>query len=92
MQKKKHADDTTLWTKDVGGAQVLIQQAVQPYCAASGAQVNLPKSWGMTLGSHEQLQGPHEFFFHLGSQGGRQHTPGGIACAQKWAAFHTRGG
>jgi hypothetical protein len=29
------------------------------------------------------------FFFHLGSQGGRQHTPGGIACAQKWAAFHT---
>ena len=56
----QHADDTTLWTKDVGGAQVLIQQAVQPYCAASGAQVNLPKSWGMTLGSHEQLQGPHE--------------------------------
>jgi hypothetical protein len=39
---------------------VLIQQAVQPFCAASGAQINLPKSWGMTLGSHEQLQGPHE--------------------------------
>jgi hypothetical protein len=56
----QHADDTTFWTKDVGGAQVLIQQAVQPYCAASGAQVNLPKSWGHALGSHEQLQGPHE--------------------------------
>jgi hypothetical protein len=22
----------------------------------------------------------------------RQHTPGGIACAQKWAAFHAHGG
>jgi hypothetical protein len=44
----------------------------------------------LTFNSVHPLQRP--FFFHLGSQGGRQHTPGGIACAQKWAAFHTRGG
>jgi hypothetical protein len=57
---QQHTDDTTLWAKDVGGAQVLIEQAVRPYCDASAAQVSLPKSWGMTLGSHEPLQGPHE--------------------------------
>jgi hypothetical protein len=56
----QHADDTTLHARTVEDARVMLQQAVQPFCDASGAEVNLQKSWGITLGSHPQLVGPHE--------------------------------
>ena len=45
----------------------VIQEAVQPFCRASGAKVSLPKSWGLTLGSHPSIVGTHGptgiFFF-----------------------------
>lgn len=55
----QHADDTTLHTATVHSAAVLIEQAVRPFCGASGAQVSLHKSWGLTLGSHPPIVGDH---------------------------------
>jgi hypothetical protein len=55
----QHADDTTLHARTVEDAGVLLAEAVQPFCAASGAELSLPKSWGLTLGSHPLLVGPH---------------------------------
>lgn len=54
----QHADDTTLHAAGVAGIQVLLDQAVQPFCRASGAQLNLGKSQGVSVGSHQQLVGP----------------------------------
>jgi exonuclease III len=55
----QHADDTTLHTATVQSAAVMIAEAVTPFCKASGGQVSLHKSWGLTLGSHPPLVGPH---------------------------------
>jgi exonuclease III len=55
----QHADDTTIHTQTVAGAKKVLDLAVTPFCQASGAQVSLPKSWGLTLGSHPALAGPH---------------------------------
>lgn len=57
---QQHADDTTLHARSVEGAGVLMQEAVQPFCAASTAEVSLPKCWGLALGAHPPLQGLHE--------------------------------
>lgn len=54
----QHADDTTLHARTIAGVRGLINQAVRPFCAASGAKLNASKSQGMTLGSHQQLLGP----------------------------------
>lgn len=54
----QHADDTTLHAAGVDGIQVLLTQAVQPFCRASGAQLNLGKTQGLSVGSHQQLVGP----------------------------------
>lgn len=56
----QHADDTTLHACTVEDARVMLEEAVQPFCAASGAEVSLPKSWGLTLGAHPVLVGPHD--------------------------------
>jgi Reverse transcriptase (RNA-dependent DNA polymerase) len=55
----QHADDTTLHARSVEDAGTMLEEAVQPFCAASGAELNLPKSWGLTLGAHPLLVGPH---------------------------------
>ena len=55
----QHADDTTIHTATVQSAAVMIEEAVRPFCRASGAQVSLHKSWGLTLGSHPPLIGDH---------------------------------
>ena len=36
----QHADDTTLHAASLQGVQTLLEQAVQPFCAASGALLN----------------------------------------------------
>ena len=55
----QHADDTTIHTCTIAGAQQVLQQAIKPFCQASGAQVSLPKSWGLSLGTHPPLVGLH---------------------------------
>ena len=55
----QHADDTTLHASSVDSISVLLREAVQPFCAASGGQVNLAKSWGLTVGTHPPLVGMH---------------------------------
>lgn len=55
----QHADDTTLHARTVEDAGVMLAEAVQPFCAASGAELSMPKSWGLTLGTHQLLVGPH---------------------------------
>ena len=55
----QHADDTTIHMSTADDLTTVIQEAVQPFCRASGAQVNLPKSWGLTLGSHPSIVGTH---------------------------------
>jgi hypothetical protein len=37
----------------------LLDEAVAPFCAASGGEVNLSKSWGLTVGNHPPLVGMH---------------------------------
>lgn len=54
-----HADDTTLHTVHVDAAAQVLSLAVEPYQEASGAKLNVPKSWGLTLGSHPPLVGHH---------------------------------
>ena len=51
----QHADDTVLHSASVQGAAAAIQQAVEPFCRASGAQLSKPKSKGLLLGSHTPL-------------------------------------
>src|SRR5512147_1431583 len=53
----QHADDTTLHGKNIGSVRTLLQRAVRPFCAASGAKLNPGKSKGMTLGTHPRLVG-----------------------------------
>ena len=55
----QHADDTTIHMSTADDLTTVIQEAVQPFCRASGAQVSLPKSWGLTLGSHPSIVGTH---------------------------------
>ena len=55
----QHADDTTIHTVTVEGAQRVLGMAISPFCQASGAKMSLPKSWGLTLGAHPPLVGPH---------------------------------
>ena len=55
----QHADDTTLHTAAVEDTQILIVEAVEPFERASGAKLNIPKSWGLTLGSHPAIVGVH---------------------------------
>jgi hypothetical protein len=55
----QHADDTTLHGETVTDVQILLQQAVEPFCAASGAKLNRGKSQGMVLGVHPRLVGQH---------------------------------
>lgn len=54
-----HADDTTLHTTHVDAAAQVLGQAVTPYQEASGAKLNVSKSWGLTLGSHSPVVGHH---------------------------------
>ena len=55
----QHADDTTIHMSTADDLTTVIQEAVQPFCRASGAKVSLPKSWGLTLGSHPSIVGTH---------------------------------
>ena len=54
-----HADDTTLHTVHVDDAARVLSLAIVPYEEASGGKLNVPKSWGLALGSHPALVGPH---------------------------------
>jgi hypothetical protein len=53
----QHADDTTLHAESVAGVRTLLQHAVEPFCAASGAKLNRQKCQGMVLGAHPALVG-----------------------------------
>ena len=53
-----HADDTTLHTAHVSAAAQVLALAVKLYEEASGAKLNVSKSWGLTLGAHPPLVGP----------------------------------
>jgi hypothetical protein len=55
----QHADDTTIHLASADDIQVILQEVVHPFCQASGAKVRLPKSWGLTLGSHPPIVGTH---------------------------------
>jgi hypothetical protein len=46
----QHADDTTLHAATAADAGVLLEQAVEPFCQASAAKLNVSKSQGMGLG------------------------------------------
>ena len=53
----QHADDTTLHAADVTSAHMLLQQAVEPFCRASGGKLNISKSTAMVMGSHPLITG-----------------------------------
>ena len=53
----QHADDTSLHAASRQDVQLLVQQAVQPFCAASGALLSPSKCEGLTLGSHAAFVG-----------------------------------
>ena len=53
----QHADDTTLHAASRQGASVLLHRAVQPFCAASGAKVNVSKCQGMEVGTQQPFVG-----------------------------------
>ena len=85
----QHADDTTLHMSTADDLPTLLQEAVHPFCRASGAQVSLPKSWGLTLGSHPPIvgahgptgilfKGPFEVVRHLGIPLSPSHAPAAI--------------
>lgn len=54
-----HADDTCIHTATVEGAKRALDLAITPFCAASGSQLNVSKSEGLTLGGHPPLEGRH---------------------------------
>ena len=56
----QHADDTSLHAASRQDVQVLVQQAVRPFCAASGALLSPNKCEGLTLGSHPLFVGVDE--------------------------------
>ena len=47
----QHADDTSLHARSPADVAVLYRQAVLPFCAASGARLNVGKTHGLLLGS-----------------------------------------
>jgi exonuclease III len=53
----QHADDTSLHAANRRSANVLLQQAVEPFCRASGARLNRGKCQGMELGSSTPFVG-----------------------------------
>ena len=53
----QHADDTTLHAASAADAAVLLREAVMPFCAASGARLNVGKCQGIALGSHPPIAG-----------------------------------
>jgi hypothetical protein len=53
----QHADDTTLHAASRQGVGVLVQRAVQPFCAASGAKMNVSKCQGMEVGVQQPFVG-----------------------------------
>lgn len=53
----QHADDTTLHAAGTLGIKVLLDQAVQPFCSASNAKLNISKTQGLAVGSHPPLVG-----------------------------------
>ena len=55
----QHADDTTLHMTAVDDVAIALKEGVEPFGAASGAQLNISKSWGLTLGSHAPIVGQH---------------------------------
>jgi len=86
----QHADDTTLHMSTAADLPTVLQEAVQPFCRASGAQVSFPKSWGLTVGSHPPIVGTHgptgilfkapfEFVRHLGIPLSPLHAQAAIA-------------
>jgi hypothetical protein len=56
----QHADDISIHTATVESARIAIEQAVQPFCAASGSILNINKCKGVTLGAHPPLVGHHQ--------------------------------
>ena len=56
----QHADDTSLHGETADSVRALLRLAVQPFCAASGAKLNLGKCQGMTLGTHPAMVGPDQ--------------------------------
>ena len=48
----QHADDTTLHASTPADVAVLFNQAVMPFCAASGARINISKTRGITFGAN----------------------------------------
>ena len=53
----QHADDTTLHAASPADIATLLQHAVQPFCAASAAKLNVSKSQGMGLGPLSRMEG-----------------------------------
>jgi hypothetical protein len=53
----QHADDTTLHAATAADIRVLLQQAVEPFCQASAAKLNVDKSRGMGLGPNSSMVG-----------------------------------
>jgi hypothetical protein len=53
----QHADDTTLHAASRQGVSVLIRQAVQPFCAASGAKLNVSKCQCLEVGIQQPFVG-----------------------------------
>ena len=53
----QHADNTTLHAANRCSAGVLVRKAVTPFCAASGAKVNVSKCQGMEIGTQQPFVG-----------------------------------
>ena len=51
----QHADDTTLHTRTPHGAREALRLAVEPFCRASNARLNVSKSLGLLLGPTHDL-------------------------------------
>lgn len=47
----QHADDTSLHARTPADAAVLYQEAVLPFCEASGARINVSKTHGLLIGT-----------------------------------------
>lgn len=53
----QHADDTSLHARTPADAAVLYHEAVMPFCAASGARINVSKTHGLLIGAAASLPG-----------------------------------
>ena len=51
----QHADDTSLHASTPADIAVLYHEAVMPFCAASGARINVSKTHGLLIGSAASL-------------------------------------